>query len=192
MKSLILLTLVFLLSGCGGSLPPSPKPPTLDTTSSDGSDQNFKEQTTEKPKLHFEGMNRSFALNGLTYTVLRTALVKKIGNDYYHQKAEEGSGYLIITYKLKNTSKEPKTFATDPMKLVDKDEATYEPDATAAATLAMTGNHQDMILAQISPGITKTRNVVFQIPTSLKPKDVCLVVDSDDATSSDLKLVKLF
>jgi hypothetical protein len=88
-----------------------------------------------------------------------------IGENEFLQK-KTADKYIVINLSIKNLDKEARTLDTSMFKLIDTAGLEYEPMADADLYVNDSGNM--LFLAKINPGLTKTANVVFEVPKDSK------------------------
>ncbi|MNW32463.1 Telomeric repeat-binding factor 2 [compost metagenome] len=88
-----------------------------------------------------------------------------IGQNEYLQK-KTADKYIVINLSIKNLDKEARTLDSSMFKLIDAAGLEYEPMTDADLYVNDSGNM--LFLAKINPGLTKTANVVFEVPKDSK------------------------
>ncbi|MEK3947316.1 DUF4352 domain-containing protein [Paenibacillus sp. FSL H7-0703] len=88
-----------------------------------------------------------------------------IGQNEYLQK-KTSDKYIVVNLSIKNLDKEARTLDASMFKLIDAAGLEYEPMSDADLYVNDSGNM--LFLAKINPGLTKTANVVFEVPKDSK------------------------
>lgn len=98
----------------------------------------------------------------ITVTEIKTA--KQVGGPYIKTQPAEGGIYVIVNWEYKNISDNPiSSFSTPMLKLVDKNDVSYDSDFEASTYYATEANLDSKVLSDLNPGIKVKDAEVFEI-----------------------------
>ena len=124
----------------------------------------------EASKTGEKNVKTSYAVNDIittdkfeiTVTEIKTA--KQVGGAYINTQPAEGGIYVIVNWEYKNISDAPiSSFSTPTLKLVDKNNVTYDSDFEASTYYATEANLDSKALSDLNPGIKVKDAEVFEI-----------------------------
>jgi len=115
----------------------------------------------------------------ITITSVKTA--KKVGVEYFNTTPSEGGIFVVVDWKYKNISAEPKgMFEFPSLQLVDQKGTVYSSDVDASSYYAMQTDPDRKVLSDLNPGITVKDSSVFEISkTAYATGTWTLNVDAD-------------
>ncbi|MCC3379878.1 DUF4352 domain-containing protein [Paenibacillus farraposensis] len=126
------------------------------TASVDKKEEPKKEEAPKMAKI-----GEAVQVGNLAVQANKASSKTTIGQNEFMQK-KTADKYLVINLSIKNLDKEARTLDASMFKLIDAAGLEYEPMADADLYVNDSGNM--LFLAKINPGLTKTANVVFEVP----------------------------
>lgn len=167
-NAIVLILSCLALTGCSSSEQSSANAPATTTNTAIAAISEPKSQSAkeEKPKEDpIAGAGATWDVGKLHYELVKVAKKKQLGNMAMGgKKAEDGSIYYVIAYKLTNKTNQTVTIASDNFKLVSQDGVEFSPDSDGATALMMSGDKSDFLLSQLQPGVRKSATTVFLLP----------------------------
>ncbi|MEC0237777.1 DUF4352 domain-containing protein [Paenibacillus kribbensis] len=122
-------------------------------------EKKAKPKKEEAPKMSKIG--EAVQVGNLAVQANKASSKTTIGQNEFMQK-KTADKYLVINLSIKNLDKEARTLDASMFKLIDAAGLEYEPMSDADLYVNDSGNM--LFLAKINPGLTKTANVVFEVP----------------------------
>lgn len=88
----------------------------------------------------------------------------KVGDEFFVSEPSEGGTYVILNYKMKNTSDKPvSSFSLPSIQLIDENGTKYDSDIDASSSYATEVENDQKILSDLNPGIATNGSDVFEI-----------------------------
>jgi hypothetical protein len=135
-----------------------------------GSSSNSS-STDNSSKAKTYGMNETVVVRNLEFKVTGVTDTKHVGGEYLGEDTD--ANFAIVTIEVKNTSNSEITLYGDNFKYC-RGESVYE--ASSAGIYA--GDNGFYTLKEVGSGLTKTLDVVYEIPSTHEATDYILAKDS--------------
>ena len=136
-------------------------------------------------------MGDEFQLGKFKYRVSGATARSVIGSQFGSEEASSGATFLIVTYSIENSSNESQTVLADDLKLMDSKGRKFESSSRANTALMLHSNKKDFAISELQPGIARSQETAFEIPTNVLDGDLTLVVPEKGFFSSGQAKVKL-
>lgn len=127
--------------------------------------------TTNNTTTKTYGMNETVVVKDLEFKITGVTDTKHVGSSYLGKDTD--ANFAIVTIQIKNTSSSEKTVYSDNFKY-QRGESVYE----ASSAGAYAGDNGFYVLKEIGAGLTKTLDVVYEIPSTHEATDYILAKDS--------------
>lgn len=126
--------------------------------------------TTPEPKKQqaeqLHGQNEIVQDGDLAFTVTGVEKTKTLGNQYSKKDAQ--GEFYVITLKIENKGNKTATFDSSMAKVVDDQGREFERSIEGQTAQGMAQGNVDLFLQQVQPSLSKTGNIVFDLPTDIK------------------------
>lgn len=114
--------------------------------------------TTE---ITYNKIGDQIEVGNFSYVVNSAKYAKTLGNEFMQQTSD---GYfLVVNVTFRNNDKEEHTLDNSFFKLTDETGTEFSSSSEGATALEMTGK-ETLFLKQCNPNITKSGNLVFEVP----------------------------
>ena len=162
-KHLFILPVLAFISGCSNN-----------TASSS--------QISVNPPKEY-GFNEAVQIGDFEYTIKGASNTKQIGSSYVIDETEYN--FVIVNMSVKNIGKSEVTIYSK-MMLYYIGENEYEPRSSSAIVTSLEDGFASYV--KIGAGLSKTLNVVYEIPNEYQATDYLLLKDSINSNAKSIKV----
>ena len=152
--------------------------------------QTTSKKTNKSKKGTYE-VGDEFQLGKFKYRVSGATARSVIGSQFGSEEASSGATFLIVSYSIENCSNESQTVLADDLKLMDSKGRKFESSSRGNTALMLHSNKNDFAISELQPGIARSQETAFEIPTNVLDGDLTLVVPEKGFFSSGQAKVKL-